>query len=189
MHSLVTLASIRALACCVQVPMPWRARSFRCVVMWGASLIHDALAESHWPFTPVTVLRSSWSSYRTETSCLRDLVVFLLPPWLVQWCLAVLVIGEARLSSACALVPEPAEPRIYGQEPDAVTDGKRALNLPLVDFTMLDVVFVLYVFEEVTMHSMVPQSVCEAFDVLDTCRGLANKELFPTLCMVWPRSA
>ncbi|CAE6923148.1 hypothetical protein AK812_SmicGene32239 [Symbiodinium microadriaticum] len=133
----------------LQVPMPWRARSFRCVVMWGASLIHDALAESHWPFTPVTVLRSSWSSYRTETSCLRDLVVFLLPPWLVQWCLAVLVIGEARLSSACALVPEPAEPRIYGQEPDAVTDGKRALNLPLVDFTMLDVVFVLYVFEEV----------------------------------------
>ncbi|CAE7712412.1 unnamed protein product [Symbiodinium sp. KB8] len=161
------------------------------LVTWSASLLHDALVESYWHLTPV--LRGSLFATHASLACLGEYKVFSVGSWIMSACLALL---QARTGS-----PPPSfeveasfglnSDAMSASSPVAVSD---ASSLPsAIDFedTLVDVVFVLlapdYAPEEVAMQLALPQSVCDAFEVLETCRGLANKELFPTLCMVWPQ--
>ncbi|OLP76767.1 hypothetical protein AK812_SmicGene43255, partial [Symbiodinium microadriaticum] len=174
-----TVPPTSTVACCNSFTRTWRIERCRRVVTWGASLIHDALAESHWPLTPV--LRQLWSPYRWMASSSQGFPIVRLPCWFVRhW--SDLLGNQAATPYEDDAGTRPSPGRISDDADASDTDS---------DYTMIDAVFVLlapdYASEEVTINIMVPQSVGEAFDVLDTCRGLANKELFPTLCMVWPQ--
>ena len=185
-------APANVLACLPVVSLPWQAVALRRVVMWSTSLLHAVLAENSWSLTPV--LRSVLPAWHEPVSTSCGACCVRVPFWLIQSGLSLTVANQSRLLPLANEEPSPSSSLAASStDPldDVDSDADTAASNGESEPTLVDVVFVLlapdYAAEEVMLQLLLPQSVSDAFDVLDTCRGLANKQLFPTLCMVWPQ--
>ena len=177
------------LACLPNASLPWRMAALCGVVMWSTSLLHAVLAENSWSLTPV--LRSAMPPWFEPDHGTYFIQV---PLWLWQLGLSPVFATRSRLLPLVNGETSPSSSPVASSADlldEADSDAETAASDDGSEPTLVDVVFTLlapdYVFEEVVMQLLLPQSVSDAFDVLDTCRSLTNKKLFPTLCMIWPQ--
>ncbi|CAE7890796.1 unnamed protein product [Symbiodinium microadriaticum] len=185
-------ANVSTLACLPTVSLPWRVAALRRVVMWSTSLLHDVLAENRWFLTPV--LRSALPFWLEPFSASLGARFIQVPSWLFQTGLPLAPATSSRLLALTNAESSPSSSSATSSADlldDVDSDADTAASDEESEPTLVDVVFVLlapdYATEEVVLQLLLPQSVSDAFDVLDTCRGLSNKQLFPTLCMIWPQ--
>ena len=182
-------ANTSTLACTSTVSLPWHVEALRRVVMWSTSLLHAVLAENSWSLTPV--LRRALPPWFEP---LQGAYFVQVPFWFWR---TGLLSSSATSSRLLPLAQEEYSPTSSPAASsadlldDVDSDADTAASDGESEPTLVDVVFTLlapdYVAEEVMMQLLLPQSVSDAFDVLDTCRSLTNQQLFPTLCMIWPQ--
>ena len=179
-------------------------------VKWSSVSFDDALAEStHCP-TPVLSLPGAgsirivgqrvqafidgFSRFLLRAATVPDPVLgrirqCFLPADTVNTSTAHEAFVNARIATLLLGFQWPFDPQLLplpGPPAHTDTDDEVAADWQLVQATFA-ILVPEYSTEWLTMQILVPQSIPELIDLLDTCRSLACKELFPLLFAVYPQ--